>query len=192
MKIVVDAYNVLHQVITGRHISDQDRKWFINKLAAYAKKKKHTIIVVFDGGPFLFPTTYQQQDIVIKYSGPKDSADDIILRYIKEHAGHSLILVSSDRQLCQAARFYNVEAMGSGDFYEIMVPPCEQKMQASHIQEQAVKTGQGSSCVDELMMQTRVYKKIEDLEDPLEQNRVGKSKTLPKKQRKRMLKIKKL
>lgn len=191
MKIVVDAYNVLHHVIKERHISDHDRKWFINRLIAYAKKKRHTIIVVFDGGPFLFPTTYQQQNIVVKYSGPKDSADDIILSYIKEHAGHTMMLVSSDRQLCQAAHVYDVESIDSYDFYQIIVP-ADQKMQLLHVQEQAVKMGQSSSVIDEMMMQTKVYKKIEDLEDSLEQDRARGSKTLSKKQRKRISKIKKL
>lgn len=190
MKIVVDAYNVLHQVIKDRHINDQDRKWFINKLIAYGKKKKHTIIVVFDGGPFLFPTSYEKENIVIKYSGPKDSADDIILRYVKEYAGHSMMLVSSDRQLCQSAQFYNVEAIESIDFYEL-ITPLEQKIDEPAAQ-RAVKTSEGSSALDELMMQTKVQKKIEDLESPLEQDRVAKSQTLSKSQRRRMHKIKKL
>jgi hypothetical protein len=41
-------------------------------------------------------------------------------------------------------------------------------------------------------MQTKVQKKIEDFESPLEKDRAAKSRTLSKNQRRRMHKIKKL
>lgn len=189
MKVIIDAYNVLHQIIKDEHVSEQERKHFINQLAVYAKNKKHTVVVVFDGGPFLFPTTSEQKGIIIKYSGPKDTADMIILRYIKEHTGEAMVLVSSDRELCKAAKVYDVEALDAKDFCNVIIER-EQKVEPK-ISMQAVKTGDAESLVDMLMMQTKVQKKVEDIDDPAQQRRSPAEK-LSKKERKRMHKIKKL
>lgn len=189
MKIIVDAYNVLHQTTKDDYIHEHERKHFINQLSAYAKKKGHQLIAVFDGGPFLFPTSEQQKGITIKYSGPKDTADDIILRYIKEHEGHSMLLVSSDRELCDAAHYYDVEAVDAKDFYELLT---EQGGSAPKKKTaQAIKMGDADELVDSLMQQVRVHKKVDDMQDPTD-DRQSPAYKPSKKERKRMHKIKKL
>jgi predicted RNA-binding protein with PIN domain len=189
MKVIIDAYNVLHQVMKHDHIKEQERKHFINQLTAYAKKRGNAVVVVFDGGPFLFPSTSHHKGMTIIYSGPKDSADMMILRYIKEHAGHAMVLVSSDRELCKAAQYYQVESVDAKDFYYTIMEP-EQK-NAPRVKEQAIKTGDADSIVDIFMMQTGVKKKLEDIEDPV-LDRQSPANKLSKKERKRMHKIKKL
>ncbi len=189
MKILIDAYNVLHHASKDDYIHEHERKHFINQLSAYAKKKGHQVIVVFDGGPFLFPTSEQQKGITVKYSGPKDTADDIILRYIKEHEGQSMLLVSSDRELCDAAYYYQVEAIDAQDFYDLLTEQSDytpKKRQA-----QAIKMGDANELVDSLMQQAQVHKKIDDMQDPSD-DRKSSSRKPSKKERKRMHKIKKL
>ncbi len=189
MKIIVDAYNVLHHTTKDDYIHEHERKHFINQLSAYAKKKGHQLIAVFDGGPFLFPTSEQQKGITIKYSGPNDTADDIILRYIKEHEGHSMLLVSSDRDLCDAAHYYDVEAVNAQDFYDLLT---EQRSSAPEKQTaQAIKMGDADEVVDSLMQQVRVHKKVDDMQDPTD-DRQSPARKSSKKERKRMHKIKKL
>lgn len=189
MKVIIDAYNVLHQVTKHDHISEQERKHFINQLTAYAKKRGNAVVIVFDGGPFLFPSTSYHKEITIIYSGPKDSADTMILRYIKEHTSHNMVLVSSDRELCKAAQYYHVESIDAKDFYNVIMEPAQKSV--SKTQEQAIKTGDADSIVDMLMMQTGVKKKLEDIEDPV-LDRQSPAEKLSKKERKRMHKIKKL
>lgn len=189
MKVIIDAYNVLHQVMKHDRINEQERKHFINQLTTYAKKKGHSVVIVFDGGPFLFPSTSHQKGITIIYSGPKESADTMILRYIKEHANQTMILVSSDRELCQAAQYYHVESVDAKDFYNVIMES-EQKA-VSKTGERAIKTGDADTIVDLLMMQTGIKKKLEDIEDPLLDRRSPAEK-LSKKERRRMHKIKKL
>lgn len=189
MKVIIDAYNVLHQVVKHDHIGQQERKHFINQLNAYAKKKGNVVVVVFDGGPFLFPSTSHYKGMTIIYSGPKDSADAMILRYIKEHVEHAMVLVSSDRELCRAAQYYHVESIDAKDFYYNIMEPDQKSL--SKVKEQAIKTGKAESVVDILMMQVSVKKKLEDIEDPALDRRSPANK-LSKKERKRMHKIKKL
>lgn len=193
MKIIIDAYNVLHQVIKGDHIAENDRKRFINQLSAYAKKRGHDIIVVFDAGPFLFPVSEQQKGITVKYSGPRESADDIILRYIKEHVGHSMLLVSSDRELCQAACYYdNIDVVDAQDFYDILTQNGTKRAAVPKLDMQAVKMGDSSEKVDMLMRQTSVSKKTEDIRNPLQEERQSQGYTTSKRVKKRLHKIKKL
>ncbi len=189
MKVIVDAYNVLHTMVKTDRINENERKHFINLLSAYAKRKKNEVIVVFDAGPFLFPSTEQQKGIVVKYSGPNDTADDIILRYIKNHHGQSMVLVSSDRELTSAARYYEVESIKSRDFYALLV---EHKTEKTKDRGNAIKIADDShELVDALMQQTKVPTKIDDMQSPVGDRRSPAEK-LSKKERKRMQKIKKL
>jgi predicted RNA-binding protein with PIN domain len=188
MKVIVDAYNVLHYTAKDKQVSQQERKCFINQLSAYAKNKGNAVIVVFDGGPFLFPSSFDHKGITVKYSGPQMSADEIILCYIKEHAGDSMVLISSDRALCTAAKFYEVESVDAKDFYDFIIPAALNCVSKST---QAVKIGQSDTVVDLLMMQTVVQKKSEDMSDLFEK-RKSPAKRLSKKIKKRMHKIKKL
>lgn len=189
MKIIIDAYNVLHHVIKDEYIHEHERKHFINQLSAYAKKKGHQLVVVFDGGDTLFPMSIQQKGITVMYSGPKDTADDIILRYLKEHEGHSMLLVSSDRDLCSAAQYYDVESIEAKDFYDRLTERNSNSSKRQPIQ--AVKMGNADREVDRLMQQADVHKKIDDMQDPTT-DRQSPARTLSKKERKRMHKIKKL
>lgn len=190
MKVIVDAYNVLHTMVRTDRINENERKHFINLLSAYAKRKKNEVVVVFDAGPFLFPATEQQKGITVKYSGPNDSADDIIMRYIKDHHGQNMVLVSSDRELTAAAQYYEVESVKSQVFYTLLVEDKNKKETDSsgHVVKLTQDTDQ---MVDLLMHQTKVSTKHDDMKNPI-QERASTSQKASKKERKRMQKIKKL
>jgi predicted RNA-binding protein with PIN domain len=191
VKVIVDAYNVLHAMVKTDRVNENERKHFIRLLAAYAKRKKNKVIVVFDAGPFLFPSTEQQKGITIKYSGPNDSADDIILRYIKNHQGQSMMLASSDRELCAAAQYYAVESVTAQDFHALLVEHQMDKMSPKKTG-QAIKISSDSDeMVDALMHQTRVPIKNDDMQSPVDQRKPASQKA-SKKERKRMQKLKKL
>ncbi len=189
MKIIVDAYNVLHYLNAADRITDGQRKIFIKQLGLYARKKGHALVAVFDGGPVLFASCSRINGIMVCYSGPGMSADEFILKYIKEHMGHSMLLVSSDNELCHAAHFYRVESIKSEDFCKLFM----QRVQQASVEKvgPAVKTGAAPRAIDELMMHTEVQCKVEDMESPLD-SRDSKSDQLSKKERNRLHKLKKL
>lgn len=99
MYLIIDAYNVLKQVIPVLEISQQQRERFINAIISYAKRKGHYAVIVFDGGANIWPSTEQKRHCSITYSGSKMSADDYIQRYISEGKNKDILLVSTDRAL---------------------------------------------------------------------------------------------
>ena len=190
MKVIVDAYNVLHQM-NKKNLSDAERKHFINLLSSYAKRKRLQVIAVFDGGPFLFPSSEEQKGITLKYSGPNASADDLIVRIMQQCQGQGMILVSSDRELRDAAKKYHAESIPSPEFIiRLQEREPEKKVVTS---QQAVKINPSSDeLIDLLMQQTRVPTKVADAEPGELKERRAPAHKESKKERLRSHKIKKL
>ena len=120
MILLIDAYNVLKQVFSAEFIDDRKRKNFIGQLGRYAKKRQHKIVLVFDGGPYDRATKERISGVYVVYSGSLESADDYIKRYLKENKELDLLLISSDRDLRNTAKRFNIESMQAPDFYKIM------------------------------------------------------------------------
>ena len=117
MIVLIDAYNILKQRVPGIQISEFDRKQFIKKLSFYAEQRGLALIVLFDGGSCSRPTRESHDVLTIIYSGYHESADDIIKRLLVQYQHYELLLVSSDRALCQYAGEYQVPSIDSHDFY---------------------------------------------------------------------------
>lgn len=118
MIIIIDAYNILKQVV-GRHVTEKDRAHFIRLLNTYHAKKKHSIIAIFDGGPTRNPLAQMQGAIKIVYSG-KESADHYIVNYLNEHKNEDLLLVSSDRALVSHAQSLSIASIDALAFYMLL------------------------------------------------------------------------
>jgi predicted RNA-binding protein with PIN domain len=86
MIIVIDGYNVLKQLSLGRHISEQERRQFVHMLSSYRNRKKHSIMLFFDGGPSTWPSKEVIAKVTVIYSGAKKTADAVIMKYMKEHS----------------------------------------------------------------------------------------------------------
>jgi len=115
MIILIDAYNVLKQNVQG-DVSLAMSEQFLAKLALYGRKKKHTLIVVFDGGSFHWPYEDKRKHITVVYSGYRSSADDIIKEIIATRHQNDMLLVSSDRALCLYTEEYNIPSINPEDF----------------------------------------------------------------------------
>lgn len=190
MKVIVDAYNVLHQMRSG-DIREADRKAFINKLAAYGRRKRLEMVVVFDAGPFLFPSCDTQKGIVVRYSGSRMSADDLIIKMLRELKGQEIVLVSSDRELRDAAKSVGLESLGSVEFIERLHAEDEPEIQRGFPQQAVKMHGTINEEVDRLMEQVRVANgKHEDA--LLSHERKPDARRASKQERKRWQKIKKL
>ncbi len=119
MNILIDGYNVLKQVFGGQ-ITELQRTSFELRALDYAQRKGHTLYIIYDAGPYNRMTVVKNGRVITVYSGHKDSADDIIKRYIEERLLKNLLLVTTDRQLNAFADTYEVPSIDSLDFYSYM------------------------------------------------------------------------
>jgi len=194
MILIIDAYNVLKQVISGRDIAEKERARFIAQLGKYAKKKGHKIILVFDGGPDEWTYKERIQGVYVVYSGIHATADDYIKQYMQDHKQYDMLLVSSDRDICYWASRVNVESLDSTAFYGILQKDLEHDNEAETEHESAViKTSQKDNPELDALMQEgskRVVSKGEDLHSRVE--RGSPARRPSKKERKMEKKIKKL
>lgn len=99
-------------------IDQKQRYHFIMQLVAYAKKKDHTVVIVFDGGPYEWPFVNTISRGIVVYSGYNKTADDYIRKYLTEHKHHDLFLISSDRELIRKAKQCNLHHMGGYEFFQ--------------------------------------------------------------------------
>ena len=147
MHIIIDGYNVLKQALASKMISDSQRRAFINMLGKYGQKKNHHIVVVFDGGPDVWPSQEKDHGIMVAYSGIKQSADDLIKKALLQKP--QVLLVTSDNELKAAAKASTM-VMDSLEFYMLV------KQELAH-KEKPVKgtlhktSAEENPLVDELM-----------------------------------------
>ena len=118
MHIIIDGYNVLKQALSSKMVSEAQRRAFITMLGKYAHKRNHTIVVVFDGGPDVWPSQEKDHGILVAYSGIKQSADDLIKKALIQKP--QVLLVTSDNELKAAAAKQGSMMMDSIEFYNLV------------------------------------------------------------------------
>jgi len=118
--IVIDGYNVLKQVDPSSSGNDRKRGAFVAQLGAYAAKRKHYLVVVFDGGPYDRAYREHQDGIEVVYSGAAHTADEYICNYMTRRQNVELLLVSSDHELCMYADRLDFVSIDSCYFYRIV------------------------------------------------------------------------
>lgn len=120
MIIVIDAYNVLKQVIKASIATEHERKLFINQVNAYAKKSSHYIVLVFDGGSLMRSEEITYHAIHLVYAGRGSSADDYIKEYAQKHKNKEMLVVSSDNALALYIRQLGIPTIAALPFYRLM------------------------------------------------------------------------
>lgn len=121
MRIIIDAYNVLKPLGSTDEVSDGKREKFIKNIAEYARSTGNQVTVVFDGGGYVRPTRLKEHGIVVIYSGYRDTADDVIKKNIDDTVARSeLIIVSTDRDICNYANEKRIVTMDSLVFYRYL------------------------------------------------------------------------
>ncbi len=190
MIIIIDGYNVLKNVYQSV-VDAHQREIFIQQLNAYAEKKGHTILLVFDGGLLSYPYKETRQKVILVFSGRGQTADDYIMNYILTHARSNMLLISTDRALNRFALQHQVTSLDALAFYRIMQEtlaraPVQLKDQQIH-----KMTEEKNIELDRLMQEsiTKVQRKKEDLQEKAKEQ---KSDRLSKKERELLNKLKKL
>lgn len=134
MIIVIDGYNLIKNVIPGRAVNEPERRQFLVQFGAYAKRKKHSLVVVFDGGPYEWVHKENEFGVQVMYSGSRETADEVIIKYLHVHRTKELLLVSSDHEICVAASKLEMPSIGSLDFYGLVKEALAQRMAASEFE----------------------------------------------------------
>ncbi|MEJ2040550.1 MAG: NYN domain-containing protein [Desulfosarcinaceae bacterium] len=121
LHIIIDGYNLIRNSSTLKELDrldlKQGRDALVDLLAAYKKIKAHRITVVFDGmdAPVYASKREQVRGITIRFSRAGETADSVIKRMAAREREKALI-VSSDREVVQAAEASHAATIGAADF----------------------------------------------------------------------------
>jgi len=197
MILVIDGYNVIKQALLKNTISDFERVQFIKQLGKYHKIRGHKIELVFDGGVYDRASREKINGVYLIYSGYSESADQYIKRYLKEHKSLDILLVSSDRDICNCAARLGIEFIDSKEFYAIMQNRIKMGVsQKSMSKTKAIKLSESENEELDALMQDAskvVQHKTEDFVSFGQSGaRESRAHTVSKKERKKLKKIKKL
>jgi uncharacterized protein len=124
--IIIDGYNLIRQSGRLRELDRTDlqlgRETLLADLAAYQKLRAHRITVVFDGmdAPFPSPEQNRYKGIGIRFSRRGETADHLIGKMVRKDREKALV-VSSDREIIQAAARYGAASIGANDFEEKLI-----------------------------------------------------------------------
>lgn len=194
MIIIIDGYNVIKQALGAAHISHAQRNQFVAELVNYLRRKKLGGVIVFDGGEYSYPHSTRQGDIEIIFSGYKEKADAVIMRYVDEHLSNELLIVSSDREIRQYAHARNKQTIGAPEFYAQYVRKKEMAASAQ-LRTEICKTSQDAPVeLDELMREStrNIQSKDADVQVGLVQRRNSSAHKPSKKERKQHRLLRKL
>jgi predicted RNA-binding protein with PIN domain len=195
MIILIDGYNVLKQRGNSLTITQSQRGAFARQLAQYARQKKHTIITVFDGGPYERPAYFTREGVTFIYSGLHENADGVIQSLITHYPASSLVIVSSDREIRKYAAQHNVQSIDALEFdnflRNVIVQGPVVRVIKSKEKPQKVKGYESEPELDKLMEQASsiiMYKDEDTASSDFDQHK----QKLSKKEKKKLKVIKKL
>ncbi len=195
MIILIDAYNMLKQIIMRREVAQRERTWFLSLMSRYGNKKKHHMIVVFDGGPYEWLHKERVHGIQVVYSGVHETADDFIKHYVSGHQESDILLVSDDRDLNVHAARFSMPSISPRDFYilvqEALHAPVSDRLQSEQI---ATKiTDESCTDIDLIMQEASCTVPTKRADDPNVMHAgLADGRKLSKEERKLLQKLKKL
>lgn len=195
MIILIDAYNMLKQIIAHREIGQRERTRFLSLLGQYSSKKDHYLVIVFDGGPYEWVYKERVHGMQVVYSGVHETADDYIKQYIRDHKESDLLLVSDDRELNKYAARFSMPSISPRDFYILVQEALlEQTSEQLQTEERATKISDESSADIDLLMQeaSRTVSTKRSDEPSMVHSGLADGKKLTKEERKLLQKLKKL
>ena len=121
LHLIVDGYNLLAQTgQTGKGTSlhsEVARESFLQDLAAYRRRKPHTITIVFDGWQQGWGTERREHRLGLEviFSRRGEKADQVIQRLAAEF-GSDCAVVSSDREIVDFAKAQGAFVMKAQEF----------------------------------------------------------------------------
>ncbi|MBI2352624.1 NYN domain-containing protein [Candidatus Dependentiae bacterium] len=195
MVIVIDAYNFIKQNSKIDFVSEQILNYWLSLFQKYMKVRSNRIVLVFDAGPSLFASHFFHENIEIFYSGQKQTADDIIKKWLEKNKMLDIFLVTSDREIRDFAATLNIASVNSLDFYKAFHKTMQEE---ERLQNKISKTiykmsDFESDDLDNLMEESTRYLMHEDLKrDDARMIRIRNGKKIAKQDKKILKKLEKV
>ena len=119
---MVDGNNVMAQRVGWHRDKPRARRTLMDELAHFARQRRVTVTVVFDGAPerhFGDGATYK--GVRLFYSERGSNADERIKKLVEhERERRTLVVVTSDRALADYVRRCGAQVLRSGEFRKKM------------------------------------------------------------------------
>jgi predicted RNA-binding protein with PIN domain len=116
MILILDAYNILKQVYSVKHIAQGDQQKFIKQVAQLTNKRGFSAYIVFDGGPSSYETVTHVGAVSVIYAGAGYSADGVIMRLLQEQKKLDPVLVTDDREIRNKAKELQLVSLKTYEF----------------------------------------------------------------------------
>ncbi len=122
MPYLIDGNNVMAQRVGWHRDKRGARRGLMEELAQFARARRASVMVVFDGAPEeFFADGSSYKGVRVFYSERGSDADERIKRMVEETRGRrTLVVVTSDRALADYVRRCGAQVMRSGDFRKRM------------------------------------------------------------------------
>ncbi len=125
--VILDGYNMIHARNfpgkKGRSLEEQ-RNYLIHLIKQYAARKRIPCTIVFDSK---FPFSRQQKNyyrVTVRYSPAHTEADQVIQQMVRQSKQpHTLLVVSSDREIQHTAKIHGARVMTSESFLKEEIAP---------------------------------------------------------------------
>lgn len=192
MIIIVDAYNILKYLYQDKLITEKQRSQFIEQLIKYGKKKRHEVLVVFDGGQYGLSDRSIKKPVTIIYTGAQERADDYIIRQMEKYKNYDVLIVSTDREITLRAEKQNIPFIDAPLFYTFVCKAFNVSKEKNENSKTTYKLHTESNpVVDELMYSIQIPTYLEKDDCEVKQT-VIKGKKLSKNERRLMNVVDKL
>lgn len=154
MLVIIDGYNFLKQTRAQSYITSKERALFVAVMGRYATRKKLTIMIVFDGGPYQWAHKETSGLVDILYSGISCSADDIIHEYMENHQHKEIVLVSADNELNIVASALSIPSINPQDFNELVLCALKGQTKANYNGSKFIKTSVSDNKELDILMES--------------------------------------
>ncbi len=120
----------------------------MGKFQQYMFYKNNRIIVVFDAGPFFYPSCQWHGAVEVWYAGQDQTADDFLKKWLTKHQGLDVLLVSSDREVRNWAQALQLSSISSQDFYTLFSDSLKQEEKSLVLLQQTMHKTKAEEHID--------------------------------------------
>lgn len=138
MDIIVDGYNVIFKISElGANTKKCDiealRNKFLSILTQYKEKRRHKLVVVFDGKGSSVSYKSKISGISVVFPEPGLDADEEIKRMVRNSKRpREIIVVTSDREIKRFVEKYGCKVMGALEFYRDITKKIHRRTAGGH------------------------------------------------------------
>ncbi len=128
MPLLIDGHNVIGQMASLSLDDPDDEAKLLEYLRSYRARTGRRLTVVFDHGLPGGESRLSTGGVKVIFADTSTDADSVIMgRVRRAPTGSELVVISSDREVLDAARARKLEAVRAVDFaYELENPPSAQ------------------------------------------------------------------